>query len=148
MKNLATTKRFNYRYFPMLVALFVGWIGMFPQRSLAETNNGKVNAIEADVAVKRDPFWPVGYTPRQVQGSTTKTQRKVSGSIDWDNAMKQVVINGVSSRAGNEYVAVINNEVKTLGETVSIRYGGARYTWKVDGITPPGSVKLRRDSVE
>ncbi len=146
MKSSEPTKRFNNRYCPMLTALFVGWIGVFPQISLAEINNGKVNAKE--VAVKRDPFWPVGYTPRQVQGSTAKAQQKMSGRVDWDNAMKQVVINGVSSRAGNEYVAVINNEVKTLGESVSISYGGARYTWKVDGITPPGSVKLRRHSVE
>jgi hypothetical protein len=145
MKSSAPIKYFNNRYYPIVVALFMGWIGVFPQISLAEVNNGKVNAKEVVVAVKRDPFWPVGHTPRQVEGPTTKMQ---SGSIDWDNAMKQVVINGVSSRAGNEYVAVINNEVKILGESVSISYGGSRYTWKVDGITPPGSVKLRRHSVE
>ena len=61
--------------------------------------------------------------------------------------MKKVVINGVSSSADNDYYAVINGEVKSVGDTVSVRMDSSVYTWAVDDIKPPGSVKLRRVSV-
>lgn len=143
MKNNKKITPFGSRCGPLLVALFVGMSGTVLQRSEAASNESKENAV------KRDPFWPVGYVAKGEENSVL-TQRKQggTGAVDWDKAMKQVVINGVSSRADNDYVAVINNEVKSVGESVSIRYGGAKYTWKVEKITPPGSVKLRRHLVE
>ncbi len=98
---------------------------------------------------KRDPFWPVGYQPKNVTLKTpsgTTRSTSTSGGT-WNEAMKQVIVNGVSSRADNEYFAVINGEVKSVGDTVSVRLGNSIYTWAVDGIEPPVSVKLRRVSV-
>ncbi len=143
MKNNEKITRFGNRCGPLLIVLFVGLSGIVLQRSEAASNDGKENAV------KRDPFWPVGYVAKGEENSAL-TQRKQgdSGAVDWKKAMKQVVINGVSSRADNDYVAVINSEVRSVGESVSIWYGGAKYTWKVEKITPPGSVKLRRHFVE
>lgn len=123
---------------PLAVLFLSSIVGGIPQISSAKSADGSVHAL-------RDPFWPAGYEP-QKKGDPTAgtTQKSLSGDIDWNKAMKQVVINGVSSSAEDEYIAVINNEVKSVGESVSIWYGGTRYTWKVDNITPPGSVKLRR----
>ncbi len=152
MKNNEKIRCYRKICGPLLIVLFVGMGGLFLPRSSAEENNGKGNAKDSVVAAKRDPFWPIGYTPRKVVNSTgtgtTSTVARKPGSIDWEEAMKRVVINGVSSRATDEYVAVINNEVKSVGEIVSVLYGGAKYTWKVEKITPPGSVKLRRHLVE
>ena len=122
---------------------------------LAEAANGKPtqagtnDAQKASAAVKRDPFWPVGYVPKNVQtrsSATGESKEVVAGG--WSEAMKKIVINGVSSRADNEYCAVINGVVKSVGDTVSVKLGGSVYTWAVDGIEPPGSVKLRRVSVQ
>ena len=107
---------------------------------------GTTDAKKGSVAVKRDPFWPVGYTPKGTQIESQASSVDTGGST-WAEAMKKVVINGVSSRSDAEYCAVINGELKTVGETVSIRLGGSVYTWAVDSIEPPGSVKLRRVSV-
>lgn len=151
MKNNEKTIFYRTICGPFLAALFLGMGGLFLSQSEAEQNNGKGNAEDSVVVVKRDPFWPIGHTPKRVENSGTKTTRPVArkvGSIDWEEAMKRVVINGVSSRATDEYVAVINNEVKSVGEIVSVLYGGAKYTWKVEKITPPGSVKLLRHLVE
>ena len=136
----------------LLFGLWVGLASVSPQRSHAEAEDGKNNASGGVVALGRDPFWPVGHTPKQeLNQEIGKAPNKASqskGAIDWEEAMKQVVINGVSSRADDEYIAVINNEVKSVGESVSVRYDGAQYIWKVERITPPGSVKLRRHLVE
>ena len=127
------------------VLLLLGSTGVIPLDSHAEKEGGSINAKGSVAAAARDPFWPVGYESKQAKNAKgIKVPQKAKGSIDWNRAMKQVVINGVSSRAEGEYVAVINNEVKSVGESVSIQYGGTRYTWKVDSITPPGSVKLLR----
>lgn len=130
---------------PVLMLTFVSLFACISWANpAAGTNNAK------NVSVLRDPFWPVGYQPASMPGSVEKDVEKTltaaSGSTDWKAAMKQVVINGVSSRSGNEYVAVINNEVKTVGESISVFYDGVRYTWTVQSITPPKSVQLRRVS--
>ena len=103
------------------------------------------------VAVQRDPFWPIGYTPEWIVGKESNGQAKVvekEESIDWNKAMKQVAIQGVSSRAGNEFFAVINGQVRSTGETVSVQVGEVNYTWAIEGISPPSSVKLLRVSAK
>jgi hypothetical protein len=134
---------------PVLILVFIGFITCI---SWAKSSDGINDAKKSMVTVMRDPFWPVGYQPINRSGDVKNVTEKVltasNGSTDWNAAMKQVVINGVSSRGGNEYVAVINNEVKTVGETISITYGGTQYSWIVQSITPPKSVQLRRVSVK
>jgi hypothetical protein len=109
--------------------------------------DGMDDAKVGTVVVQRDPFWPVGYTPKwiiekkpQVQGQVVEKEK----SIDWNKAMEQVAIQGVSSRAGNEFFTVINGQVKSTGETVSVQLGDVNYTWMIENISPPSSVKLRR----
>lgn len=116
--------------------------------STKPTKDGTNDAKKANAAVKRDPFWPVGYVPKNVQTLSPEAgSANVVVAGGWSEAMKKVVINGVSSRASDEYYAVINGAVKSVGDTVSVRLGTSTYTWAVDGIEPPGSVKLRRVSV-
>ena len=116
-----------------------------------ETNaiGGMDDAKKVVTSSKRDPFWPVGYVPEQVvadgQGVVNKPGKpKVNNN--WSTAMKEVVINGVSSRSNNEFYAVINGSVKSVGDTVAVNHEGTTYTWAVDSIKPPGSVNLRRVS--
>jgi hypothetical protein len=65
---------------------------------------------------------------------------------DWNKAMQSIDIQGVSSRAGNEFYAVINGEIKSRGDTVSVTVGGIVYTWQIQSISPPSSVQMRRIS--
>ncbi len=138
-RNTMCSKFFDQQL-PML--LLLGAIGACPVDAQVESDSGTNNAISSPSAVARDPFWPVGH---KAEPDAEAGARKLpKGGIDWSKAMKQVVINGVSSRAGGGYVAIVNNEVRSVGESFSIRYGGVLYTWKVASIAPPGSVKLRR----
>lgn len=109
--------------------------------------SGTNDAKKVEAAIKRDPFWPVGYVPEEVvQAAPEKGPEEVPvGS--WKEAMKMVSIDGISRSAGSEYYAVINGQVKSAGDTVSVQLGNSLYTWAVDSIEPPGSVKLRRVTV-
>ena len=109
---------------------------------------GANNAKKSVPAAKRDPFWPVGFVPTGVQKieMEEKQVKRPVGDHDWNGAMKLVVINGVSHRGGNEYVAIVNTKMKQVGDTITVSHQGVSYTWAVDHIKPPGSVKLRRVS--
>jgi len=113
---------------------------------IAETK--KTDGMDDALNEKRDPFWPVGYVPDRIKKAVEKKngQAESPAGSNWNEAMKKIVINGVSSRANNQFYAVINGQVKSVGDTVTLRYEGTIYTWAVDGIKPPGSVKLRRVS--
>lgn len=130
---------------PLIVAITV-------QNGNAEGkgDGGTDSANTPSVAVVRDPFWPVGYVPEWIKNAGKKNQAlemEDTGSSDWSAAMKQVAIQGIS-QSGNEFYAVINGEVKSVGESVSVKYGNSTYSWAVESISPPSSVKLRRISVK
>jgi hypothetical protein len=148
MKSKSYAKKSYTRI--LSVALAFGLAGTL---NFAQAQNGDAggtnDASEQEAVLKRDPFWPVGYVPQNVKSVIAKGNPKQSAvKVDnsWNEAMKKIVINGVSSQAQNAYFAIINGQVKSVGDTVTINHGGTIYTWAVDGIEPPSSVKLRRVS--
>lgn len=112
-------------------------------------SSGADTAYNFSVDMARDPFWPVGYTPEWIKSAgKASDETEDNGSSDWNAAMKQVVIQGVSSRSGNEFFAVINGQVRSVGEIVSVKYGNATYSWEIESISQASSVKLRRISAK
>ncbi len=130
----------------LALLLAAGVAGVCSGNNSASAKGGAVNAKTACAATVRDPFWPVGYEPEKPVDVEAVKQQSLADK-NWNEAMKQVAIQGVSSVSG-EYYAIINTEAKRVGESVSVEHGGLRYTWKVERIAPSGSVKLRRVSAE
>ena len=131
----------------VVLGLSAGVVGT--AHSQTKNADGMVDAPNEGSSAKRDPFWPVGYVPeKSIQVESGQKITSPAVSTDWNGAMKLVAINGVSSRADDEFFAVINGQVKRVGETVTLKHEGTIYTWSVDSITPPGSVKLRRVSAK
>lgn len=119
--------------------------------SAGKAESGINDAPTKPASVKRDPFWPLGYVPERIKNQElekAETPEASTSNSNWNEAMMQVVINGVSSRGDNESFAVINGQVKTAGDSVAIVYQQSTYTWAVESITPPNSVKLRRISIK
>ena len=148
MKNKPYARK---RYTRVLLTISVIGVAGTVNFAQAQTTvaNGTNDALEQEAFIKRDPFWPVGYVPKNIKsvipkGDSEQGVAKVDNS--WNEAMKKVVINGVSSRAENAYIAVINGQIKSIGDTVTINHSGTIYTWAVDDVEPPNSVKLRRVS--
>lgn len=137
----------------MLIAIIFA-ISLCSEAQETKGSAGTNDAHRQGASGKRDPFWPVGYVPEGTALAMTPkadkapATKKPRGNMNWNNAMKKIAINGVSSRANNEFFAVINGQIKSTGDTVTINHEGVVYTWVVDGIKPPGSVKLRRVSAK
>ena len=147
MKSKPYAKPWNSRLLAM--ALAIGLAGTLHSAQAQEGGAGGTNDAPKKAKLKRDPFWPVGYVPKIVKSVIPSDNPKKSATVvdnSWNEAMKKVVINGVSSRADNAICAVINGQIKSVGDAVTINHGGTIYTWAVDGIEPSGSVQLRRES--
>jgi len=134
------------------VAVVIGLVGTVNSAQTQKgAGSGIYNANDQTAALKRDPFWPVGYVPKNTRSVVQKISSEESpATVDnsWNEAMKKVVISGVSSGADNAYFAVINGEIKSVDDIVTVNHGRSIYTWAVDSIKPPASVKLRRVSVK
>jgi len=130
----------------LALLLAAGMAGAAHGKNTAPAKGGAINAEKPSATTLRDPFWPVGYEPEKPVDAEVEKQQSLADR-NWSEAMKQIVVQGVSSVSG-EYYAIINTETKRVGELVSVEYGGVRYTWRVENIAPPGSVKLRRVSAE
>jgi hypothetical protein len=92
----------------------------------------------------RDPFWPIGFFP-------PNWQRKPDprGSLDagdaggWTAASAKLRISG-TSQLGDRTVAIINGELKSVGEQVDVLYEGKRYQWEIIGIGANGQIQLKK----
>ena len=113
-----------------------------------ESSVGIRNADKREQQGARDPFWPVGYAPVVKSTKVVPVVERPVVVGSWSKAIKTIVINGVSSRGDNDFFAVINGEIKSVGDTISVKFGGTVYVWAIDSIKPPKSVKLRRVSAQ
>jgi hypothetical protein len=66
---------------------------------------------------------------------------------DWDAPAKLLKISG-TSRMGSQTAAIINGNVKLIGDLVEIHYSGRIYQWKLTDVSPDGRVKLERHAVK
>ncbi len=94
----------------------------------------------------RDPFWPVGYYPPDWQSADMNEDVSALPGSNWDVPTKLIRVTG-TSRMGNQTAAIINGEVKSIGDLVEIRYEGQVYQWTLKDVKPSGKVSLERHGV-
>lgn len=95
----------------------------------------------------RDPFWPVGYFPDNWLTAPKGEDTSPAAVSDWDAPAALIKVTGVS-RMGVRTAAIINGDVKAVGDLVEIRYSGRVYQWKLLDVQPDGRVKLERFAVK
>ena len=112
--------------------------------------SGGMDDARRSATLLRDPFWPIGFVPKRVvfEQEAGEPVVQVEAETDWSKAMKHIAIQGVSSRSGSEFFAIINGEVKAAGEKVAVVVDDVQYTWVIESISPPHSVRLRRMTVQ
>jgi len=93
----------------------------------------------------RDPFWTVGYFPTK-WGEELKPKKKMSSASEWRIPTSQITVSGVS-RMGSRVMAIINGELKQVGDIVEVSYLGKIFQWKVSEIQPDGNVRFDRSQV-
>lgn len=93
----------------------------------------------------RDPFWPVGYTPKSATPAEPSAKTPApsiakeepqarAGDAQWDKAIKKVNIRGIMRHGSGTFVAMINNQVTAENDVVSVVFDHQRYRWRVVAI--------------
>jgi hypothetical protein len=119
---------------------------------VAPEQSGDTNS---PVSRMRDPFWPVGYTPKVASKPTVnKAGQTVSIAVvtppepvhvpQWDEAMRKIDIRGISligrdkDSGQPKYLAMVAGKLVEEGNVVSVTYNEFVYRWKVVGIGTAG----------
>ncbi len=107
------------------------------------------DSAQDDFAIEplRDPFWSVGYQPDGWQSARSNLQAQVSVSgSDWEAPASMIRVSG-TSRMGRQLAAIINGDIKEVGDLVLVQYNGRTYKWKLKGVNANGKVSLERVGV-
>ena len=116
-----------------------------PQASVSTEDTAKTEAVFSEDAaageqggVLRDPFWPVGFIPKGVaiDGARAQKNDETFGTPQWAEAMKQLSLSGIMNTGQGTYVAIVNGQAVSEGDTISVFFSGRNYTWTVRAITP------------
>jgi hypothetical protein len=133
----------------VFLVLFVLTMFRLPSLSSAQDEAGEAvepdQAVVAEKTIKRDPFWPVGYTTKIEVEQIKIAPPEVK--VDWVNAEKVLRINGIGSREDADY-ALINGQIKVVGDVLKVKFKNVIYTWEVESIHSPNTVKLRQVSAQ
>lgn len=116
---------------------------------LAAGSSAATNA--AAVAVVRDPFWPVGYTPppppkpgEEKKVVEPEEPPEMVKPLDWPTLELKAL---AKSSDGRRYMAVISGVgLIESGETVTVVRDGVRYRWVIVEINERGMRQRRLDA--
>lgn len=136
-------KRSNFRAWigASWIAVLLGAVFCISPACAAQTGDRDASS-KSDL---RDPFWPVGFYP---QGWGRKDLEKVQKEEHetnnaWKKAFEQVTIKGVS-KLNQRRVAFINGKLKSVGDIVAVRVGGAEYKGEIKKINTDGTVEFAK----
>ena len=99
----------------------------------------------------RDPFWPIDYVPVAERKTEPPAKQEIepkpelpkpeptASEEDWAKARKALSISGVTRSVNPDTHAertmvMINRQMLSVGDTVSLVYQGFRFKWRVEAI--------------
>lgn len=91
----------------------------------------------------RDPFWPVGFFPEGWAQKSSSPDGSSQDKSDWKTAFGKIQISG-TSKLGGRAGAIINGELKSVGDQIDILHAGRMYQWQIVGIDVNGQVQLKK----
>jgi hypothetical protein len=91
----------------------------------------------------RDPFWPVGHFPPDWRKKTTSRDEPDLDGSGWKAASAKIQVSG-TSRLSDRTAAIIDGELKSVGDQVEILHEGKTYQWEIIGIDTDGQIRLKK----
>jgi len=113
-------------------------------KSVVPSASEKETTEKQEQELLRDPFWAIGFFPPNWQRrAITQNQSGAGEKGGWLAASTGVRVSG-TSRLGDRTVAVINGELKSVGEKVEVLHDGKMYQWEIIGIGANGQIQLKK----
>ena len=133
--------------------------------TVSENKSGTAQGAEKSQAnegskpeLKRDPFWPVGYRPSQGKSEAQAAaerkeqldkQKAEEAKLErlWKAAQEKINVSGVS-QMGNEYFAIINQDMKERDDTIAVQHENYTFVWTIVEISKDGVELQRRKAIQ
>ena len=127
------------RYLQKLALLLLILVAVYPV--MAEEVEVKEPALEQDLEVlrvERDPFWPVGYTPKDDAPAVASEEVKTDGWMiegNFSEEEKKIIaeklkLRGVMQR-GKKSFAVLANRLAGVGDVLTVKVGEHAFELKL-----------------
>lgn len=129
------------------LAVAVLALSVVSAQQVAPTNvpGGLSDTAAPSNAIPRDPFWPVGYAPKDPEHADPGTGNAgpVITEEDWRQAQKRMVTSSVfkskdAATGSDRFLALINGKVVTPGDTVTVKYRDFTFRFRVTNIASSG----------
>jgi len=135
-----------------LAAAQPAWAQTEAAQSPAEAKSSDGPAT--DGPERRDPFWPVGYSPGPQVDPVVQARKIEQAEIEqerlarsWNEAQARLTVAGLSRMGDEGYFAIVNGKMLRAGDTVSIDTEAGSFHWRVEDIDSDG-IKLKRIRAE
>ncbi|MEI7850864.1 MAG: hypothetical protein WCH86_03445 [Kiritimatiellales bacterium] len=116
-------------------------------KSVPSSAPGKETTEKPEQELLRDPFWAIGFFPPNWQKKANIQSQSGAGDAGgWTAASAGLKISG-TSRLGDRTVAIINGEMKSVGEQVEVLHEGKMYQWEIIGIGANGQIQLKKTGI-
>lgn len=119
-----------------------------PPEAAASETSGHISSAQKtsdiwDREPLRDPFWPVGFYPDGWQKKTVPAGEADLNGSGWKSASGRIRIGG-TSRLGGRTAAIINGDLKSVGDQIEVLYEGKTYQWQIIEIDAEGRIQLKK----
>ena len=99
-------------------------------------------ADESGMAILRDPFWPVGYSPAppelkipEAAIEKIKQEQAIEARVKWP----ALLLKGITDAGRGRYMALVDGVgLIETGQTISLQRGDMLYTWTIDEVSAKG----------
>lgn len=115
--------------------------------SVGARNRGGSTAEKWEQELLRDPFWPVGFFPEDWQTQGGDQGESPLEGAGWKAASAKIKVGG-TSQLGGRTAAIINGELKSEGDSLSVQYEGRTYQWRIVGISAEGRIELKKAGIK
>jgi hypothetical protein len=116
-----------------------------PARSPVDSH--KESAEKWEQELLRDPLWPIGFFPEGWQKKTSAQGESDLDGSGWKAAADKIRISG-TSRLGGRTAAIINGELKGVGDQIEVSHAGKTYQWLITGIDAEGRIQLKKEVIK
>ena len=113
-------------------------------KSVVSSAPEKETTEKPEQELLRDPFWAIGFFPPNWQRrANAQSQSSAGDAGGWTAASAGLRVSG-TSRLGDRTAAIINGEMRSVGEQVEVLHEGKMYQWEIIGIGANGQIQLKK----
>ena len=126
----------NANHAKILLQLMICSMGLCMLPTIATAQDEKQKMPSPTKPQKRDPFWPIGYTPENVTSeakNVPEKNKKKTETVERSIAKQELKISGFATKDGTPRVCILGSWAEE-GNRIDLKVNGSIFAWKIISI--------------